>query len=85
MPNFEVREIETVNDLPQQHSRYQVSNPDNRSELSHMEGGDTIVVVYSTENGERAYLYDHIQFNGQYLNSMQDDNIVIVYKIQTYP
>ena len=45
MPNFEVREIETVNDLPQQHSRYQVSNPDNRSELSHMEGGDTIVVV----------------------------------------
>ena len=85
MCSFQIVSIETVEDLPKKYRDYKVANENNRGELARMEGGDTIVVVYDTKNGHRAYLYDHIQFNENYFNAMNDDNIVIVYQVLQYP
>ncbi len=53
--------------------------------IANTPGGDTIIVVYDTEQGDKPYLYNRIKFDNQYINAMRDDNIVIVYKIISYP
>ena len=85
MTHFTIREIQTVDDLPDHHSNFKKANPNNRGELANTPGGDTIIVVYDTEQGDKPYLYNRIKFDNQYINVMRDDNIVIVYKIISYP
>ena len=88
--DIEVKTIEKIDDLPGKYKKFKISDRSKRGELAQIEGGDTIVVVYETANGQKAYLFDHIQFNSEYQrkmheNALMDNNkIVVIFQIKNY-